>query len=1186
MHFNDIDIPETLIRAAQKGQLVIFAGAGVSKQEPARLPDFDELIIRIRGIVDPGHRLKDRERKQGREGYEESPERYLGYLASQIESGNEQVHSACATLLGGEREPSELHKNILSLFGDPESLHVVTTNFDSCFESAATRIGMSLHSFVSPALPLGNDFSGLIHLHGSTADPNSQILTDVDFGRAYITDGWASHFLVRMFSAYKTLFVGYSCRDMLVDYLTRSLSADMAKNAFALDRNDGNLSDWESRGVTPITFSDYKALPVLFDQWASWAAMPLYDRSSAIENLTSEPLGPAGLPQESEELLLDSLRGENDKRKTACIRTFCAHAADTGWLDWAYEHGLLECLFSDCTEDWQSFMFEWAAKFSCTNHEALESIVLRRGIDSLSQQTCAYIIRELGDKKAPKECVASWLPFLEGKVTEHDCRSVLDLMEELDDDRVVLGLARLLLTVSPGASMGFDASRIVGPMLPLGQCFPAKRLEERMASLAKPERCRLWSLCCEEIERTNDIVTWYGTGPCVYSAFLRATIEEDDKTDGGRPDHTGIRVLVDVARETGLKLLEEAPKDVEVLVKRCLSSHSELMVRLGIYLLYKSDLPASDKLRYVISDDLLGNTMLRHETFLLLSDIYPAISKDERENFISYVDSASCREGDERTNAYERFNAYSWLLRTVPDDAQLLEQVERIKQDYPDFKERPHPDRIVGSVETLVVGSGPALGVGEFTFAIVRLVANERPSADWTREDRVVASVQKYPEKTLAMLEEHIGSPDTTDIKTCAFLAENLDWVAAFDADQKLCLQTLCQAVLIDQLRHLALSKLDNLIDGKGNRIGKQELNICSRAAQDEWDWALEQTSPVKIEHSLEPNGTDWVTPGINHPAGKILAICVHSLSLANRSGLTREARDGAIALLARLREPLMRGDDTGDIVRACTFQLFNALDELLPDSEVVSNLLPLLESGDPRCISAWQGFAIQSRRLTDAVWGKVRQPYERLFSSPFISGNYYEGELTALYMRGVLRYSDESTRVRNLTACVGSSSTRGTEVARQLVFWMESANDSTRGRAWSSWIEKLLDALRRGGNDLHRIVAETLSHCLETLPELSASILSFLMDSPSTIEGSITLDNEALERVASAPGVLPDQVTWLISQLLTDYELCSITEQGTITVLSKLDLHGVQDGLIRGLQDASILMGWPRLREMLESLP
>ena len=33
MHFDDIDIPDTLIRAAQKGQLVIFAGAGVSKQE-------------------------------------------------------------------------------------------------------------------------------------------------------------------------------------------------------------------------------------------------------------------------------------------------------------------------------------------------------------------------------------------------------------------------------------------------------------------------------------------------------------------------------------------------------------------------------------------------------------------------------------------------------------------------------------------------------------------------------------------------------------------------------------------------------------------------------------------------------------------------------------------------------------------------------------------------------------------------------------------------------------------------------------------------------------------------------------------------------------------------------------------------------------------------------------------------
>ena len=130
--------------------------------------------------------------------------------------------------MGGKREPSELHRNILSLFGNPESLRVVTTNFDSCFESAAGGMGMSPRIYISPALPLGNDFSGLIHLHGSTVDPNSQILTDVDFGRAYITDGWASHFLVRMFSTYKTLFVGYSCGDMRFenDYTSKRIETD------------------------------------------------------------------------------------------------------------------------------------------------------------------------------------------------------------------------------------------------------------------------------------------------------------------------------------------------------------------------------------------------------------------------------------------------------------------------------------------------------------------------------------------------------------------------------------------------------------------------------------------------------------------------------------------------------------------------------------------------------------------------------------------------------------------------------------------------------------------------------------------------------------------------------------------------------------------------------------------------
>ena len=49
------------------------------------------------------------------------------------------------------------------------------------------------------------------------------VITDEDFGRAYMTEGWAARFLVELFSNFTILFVGYSYDDTIMSYLTRAL---------------------------------------------------------------------------------------------------------------------------------------------------------------------------------------------------------------------------------------------------------------------------------------------------------------------------------------------------------------------------------------------------------------------------------------------------------------------------------------------------------------------------------------------------------------------------------------------------------------------------------------------------------------------------------------------------------------------------------------------------------------------------------------------------------------------------------------------------------------------------------------------------------------------------------------------------------------------------------------------------
>ena len=88
---------------------------------------------------------------------------------------------------------------------------VVTTNYDDHLAEAAAAASIDLPArWDAPFLPQGDDFSGLVYIHGSTkGERRGVVLTDEDFGNAYLSNGWATRFLVPMFRRYTVLFVGY-----------------------------------------------------------------------------------------------------------------------------------------------------------------------------------------------------------------------------------------------------------------------------------------------------------------------------------------------------------------------------------------------------------------------------------------------------------------------------------------------------------------------------------------------------------------------------------------------------------------------------------------------------------------------------------------------------------------------------------------------------------------------------------------------------------------------------------------------------------------------------------------------------------------------------------------------------------------------------------------------------------------
>src|ERR1019366_6538031 len=83
-----------------------------------------------------------------------NPEQTLGGLVKQ----GKKIHEATAKRMLTNTAPTDLHKEIVRLFGDADKVRVVTTNFDNHFTDVAKEVfsGQTVIEYHAPALPLGD----------------------------------------------------------------------------------------------------------------------------------------------------------------------------------------------------------------------------------------------------------------------------------------------------------------------------------------------------------------------------------------------------------------------------------------------------------------------------------------------------------------------------------------------------------------------------------------------------------------------------------------------------------------------------------------------------------------------------------------------------------------------------------------------------------------------------------------------------------------------------------------------------------------------------------------------------------------------------------------------------------------------------------------------------------------------
>lgn len=273
------DIPDALLQAHEDGRVVFFCGAGISY--PAGLPGFEGLV---RGVMqrtgEPPDATEDDLLRQ------EQFDRALGLYEHRVQGGRSAVRRWLLDVLTPDlTRPRALtaHVALLALARNRRGGgKLVTTNFDRLFEVAADR--HRLPSFtVYPDPPARARWEGLVHLHGRMpADPSRDdldrlVLSDGDFGQAYLTHGWAARFVAGLFRDHVLCFVGYSISDPVLRYMTaaHALDGEAQLYVFApVDASDAESAEraWRTKHVTPIAYSTahgHRALHRTLQVWAS-----------------------------------------------------------------------------------------------------------------------------------------------------------------------------------------------------------------------------------------------------------------------------------------------------------------------------------------------------------------------------------------------------------------------------------------------------------------------------------------------------------------------------------------------------------------------------------------------------------------------------------------------------------------------------------------------------------------------------------------------------------------------------------------------------------------------------------------------------------------------------------------------------------------------------------------------------
>ena len=886
----------------------------------------------------------------------------------------------------------------MELYRSVEDIRLVTTNFDQHFETAAQEHFERLPRIhQAPALPLGDDFSGIVYLHGSIMDPQSLVMTDASFGRAYLTKGWARRFLVDVFQKYTVLFVGYSHDDAVMNYLARALPPASVKGRFALTEKGGA---WDILGITPVYFSkdscDEESYKELYDGVRCFGEMVQRGALGwkAVINEIAR-LAPPSNEEATQEL-------DQAFREFHTIKFFTNDARHSDWPLWLQKHGHLKGLFSRHELDEKNILLaKWLVEHYFLDHPKVAFDILTENSLVMSPTLWFFTCRHIGTHKCnglATEVLERWVSILLINIPE---RGDFDALLWLAQYCAKSGLSKLVLKVflcmaehrlitdrsRPWSSSGEDQDNWrIDYSIRAGE-YPLRKIWD---DNLKPELQiideRLTEGLVYRLESIHlDLVIWSKSvfdGDLIF--WRRSAIEahEQDRYPGA------VDVLIDALRDA-LESIISTSENSDFWIERLSASKAPILRRLAIHgislCLNKS---ADDRLIWILGRFDLNAYAEHHELYRSIGLAYPLATEVARSQFVKKLMGTQLAETERRSaednTSRFHFDWLSWVLLAKDDCGLATEMLEPILEKYPDWEASDHPDFMYWSSVSNRVGSTSPWSVDQLLDKSVQeqideLLGFQSDGFDgvdrWGLTSCVQEACKNNLEWALSLADIlHKRSNWTSDLWGAFFrgLGESVlalqDQEKIFTVFYELNLTKEFPGETANMLRIFAKNGLSApAFDSQANKIA---LRIWSQLGSDELDDGID----------------DWLSKATNRPAGILVDFWLSSLSseMKGKNSEDRYIPENYKRVFADIVQESSLKGDFGRTVLASQMGFLYGLDQ----EWTKQYLVPLFSVSDPQIAQqSWDGFLTWGRlntSLADSLFPALVSALDTLYLDNF----------------------------------------------------------------------------------------------------------------------------------------------------------------------------------------------------------